>query len=125
MWRRSSAIRSATILSSRMGSVRLAFSSMTTSRFRSRAFWPRRGRRSIEPCISALRRSKLAVFKLQRAINEYRVEPLLAILPGATLQELWGLVGTAETALATVSAMVVGTALLGMVTMILTTLNER
>jgi putative ABC transport system permease protein len=70
-------------------------------------------------------KSKLAIFRLQRAINEYRVEPLSAILPGATLQELWGLVGTAETALAAVSVMVVATALLGMVTMILTTLNER
>jgi putative ABC transport system permease protein len=70
-------------------------------------------------------KSKLAVFRLQRAINDYRAEPLSAILPGATLQELWGLVGTAETALAAVSAMVVATALLGMVTMILTTLNER
>ena len=62
---------------------------------------------------------------LQRAINEYKDEPLSAILPGAALQELWGLVGTAETALKVVSAMVVATALLGMVTMILTTLNER
>ena len=70
-------------------------------------------------------KSKLAVFRLQRAINDYRAEPLSAILPGATLQELWALVGTAETALAAVSAMVVATALLGMVTMILTTLNER
>jgi putative ABC transport system permease protein len=69
--------------------------------------------------------SKLATFKLQRAINEYREEPLSAIIPGATLQELWGLVGTAETALSAVSAMVVATALLGMVTAILTTLNER
>jgi putative ABC transport system permease protein len=70
-------------------------------------------------------KSRLAIFGLQRAINEYRAEPLSAILPGSTLQELWGLVGTAETALAAVSAMVVVTALLGMVTMILTTLNER
>ncbi len=70
-------------------------------------------------------KSKLSTFKLQRMINEYRQEPLSAIIPGATLQELWGLVGTAETALAVVSAMVVATALLGMVTMILTTLNER
>ena len=70
-------------------------------------------------------KSKLATFKLQRAINEYREEPLSAIIPGAALQELWGLVGTAETALAAVSAMVVATALLGMVTTILTTLNER
>ena len=70
-------------------------------------------------------KSKLASFRVQRAINEYRQEPLSAILPGAALQELWGLVGTAETALSAVSAMVVATALLGMVTMILTTLNER
>ncbi len=70
-------------------------------------------------------KSKLATFRLQRAINEYREEPLSAILPGAALQELWGLVGTAETALKVVSAMVVATALLGMVTMILSTLNER
>ena len=70
-------------------------------------------------------KSRLAVFRVQRAINEYRQEPLLAILPGASLQELWELVGVAETALAVVSAMVVATAILGMVTMILTTLNER
>src|SRR5690606_3857473 len=69
--------------------------------------------------------SKLATFKLQRALNEYREEPLSAIIPGAALQELWSLVGTAETALSAVSAMVVATALLGMVTTILTTLNER
>jgi putative ABC transport system permease protein len=69
--------------------------------------------------------SKLAIFKLQRAINDYRAEPLSAILPGAALQELWGLVGTAETALSVIAIMVVATALLGMITMILTTLNER
>lgn len=70
-------------------------------------------------------KSKIATFRVQRAINEYAEEPLTAIIPGAALQELWGLVGTAETALAVISAMVVATALLGMVTMILTTLNER
>lgn len=70
-------------------------------------------------------KSRLAVFRVQRAINEYPQEPLSAVLPGAALQELWGLVGVAETALAVVSAMVVATAILGMVTMILTTLNER
>lgn len=69
--------------------------------------------------------SKLSTFKVQRYINEYPEEPLTAIIPGAALQELWGLVGVAESALSAVSAMVVATALLGMVTMILTTLNER
>lgn len=70
-------------------------------------------------------KSKLATFRMQRAINEYPEEPLLAIIPGAALQELWGLVSTAETALSVISAMVVATALLGMVTTILTSLNER
>jgi putative ABC transport system permease protein len=70
-------------------------------------------------------KSKLATFRMQRRINEYAEEPLSAIIPGATLQELWGLVGTAETALSVVSVMVIATALLGMVTSILTTLNER
>jgi len=69
--------------------------------------------------------SKLATFKVQRFINEYPQEPLTAIIPGAALQELWGLVGIAETALSAVSVMVVATALLGMMTTILTTLNER
>ena len=70
-------------------------------------------------------KSKLSTFKLQRGINEYAAEPLSAILPGAALQQLWSLIGTAETALGAVSIMVVVTALLGMVTMVLATLNER
>ncbi|MBJ3777003.1 ABC transporter permease [Acuticoccus sp. 2012] len=70
-------------------------------------------------------KSRLQVFTLQRAINEYPEEPLLAILPGIALQELWGIVGIAETALSVVSLMVVATALLGLATMILSSLNER
>ncbi|MGH1480309.1 MAG: ABC transporter permease [Geminicoccales bacterium] len=70
-------------------------------------------------------KSKLSTFKLQRKINDYAEEPLSAILPGAALQQLWSLIGTAETALGAVSIMVVITALLGMVTMVLATLNER
>ncbi|MEO1687559.1 MAG: FtsX-like permease family protein [Pseudomonadota bacterium] len=69
--------------------------------------------------------SRLRIFTLQRAINEYPEEPLLAILPGLALQELWGIVGVAETALVGVSAMVVATALLGMAAMLLAGLNER
>ena len=69
--------------------------------------------------------SPLQVFTLQRAINEYTEEPLLAILPGVALQELWGIVGIAETALLAVSAMVVVTALIGMMATIFSSLNER
>jgi putative ABC transport system permease protein len=69
--------------------------------------------------------SPLHTFRLQRAINEYGQEPLLAILPGVALQELWGIVGIAETALLAVSAMVVVTALIGMMATIFSSLNER
>jgi putative ABC transport system permease protein len=70
-------------------------------------------------------KSRIAAFGVQRAVNEYRAEPLLAILPGVALQELWGLMGTAESALATISIFVVATGLLGMLTMVLASLNER
>ena len=70
-------------------------------------------------------KSRLKVFGLQRSINEYTQEPLLAILPGVALQELWQIVGIAETALIGVSIMVVVTALIGMVATIFSSLNER
>jgi putative ABC transport system permease protein len=69
--------------------------------------------------------SKIATFTLQRELNEFRGEPLLAILPGVALQELWSLMGTAEKALFVVSLFVVLTGLIGMLTAILTSLNER
>ncbi len=70
-------------------------------------------------------KSPLQTFKLQRAINEYREEPLLAILPGVALQELWSIVGIAETALLAVSVMVVVTALIGLMAAQFASLNER
>ena len=69
--------------------------------------------------------SRLQVFGLQRAINEYPQEPLLAILPGVALQELWQIVGIAETALLAVSAMVIVTALIGMMATLFSSLSER
>lgn len=69
--------------------------------------------------------SKLRIFTLQRAINDYAEEPLLAVLPGVALQELWAVVSVAETALLGVSIMVVATALIGMAAMIFAGLNER
>ncbi len=70
-------------------------------------------------------KGRLQVFGLQRAINEYASEPLLAILPGVALQELWQIVGIAETALIAVSAMVIVTALIGMMATVFSSLNER
>src|SRR5690606_8939434 len=69
--------------------------------------------------------SRIATFAVQREINQYRGEPLLAVLPGVALQELWSLMGTAEQALFVISLFVVLTGLIGMLTAILTSLNER
>lgn len=70
-------------------------------------------------------KSRIAAFGVQRLVNEYRKEPLLAILPGVALQELWELVGVAEKALLAVSGFVVAVGLSGMLIALLTSLNER
>ena len=70
-------------------------------------------------------KSRGAALSLQRAINEYPGEPLTAILPGVTLQEVWEIVGAAEKTLFVVSAMVVAVGLAGMLVALLTSLNER
>jgi putative ABC transport system permease protein len=69
--------------------------------------------------------SRAGVFQVQRFVNEYRGEPLMAILPGATLQELWGLIGVAETALLAVSGLVVAVGLAGLAAVIVASLGER
>lgn len=70
-------------------------------------------------------KSKISTFKVQRQINEYRKEPLLAILPGVALQELWDLMAVAENALLVIAVFVVVVGLIGMLTALLTSLNER
>lgn len=70
-------------------------------------------------------KSKIATFQVQRFINEYPEEPLLAILPGVALSQLWNLIAVAENALLIVSAFVVVVGLFGMLTALLTSLNER
>lgn len=70
-------------------------------------------------------KSKVATFQVQRFVNDYPDEPLTAILPGVALSQLWGLVGVAEGALEVVSAFVVVVGLFGMLTALLTSLNER
>ena len=70
-------------------------------------------------------KSRISIFGLQRFINEYEAEPLLAVIPGVALQQLWGLIGIAEYALLGVSAMVVLAGALGLLTSLLVSLNER
>ncbi len=70
-------------------------------------------------------KSRGASLSVQRLINEYDGEPLTAILPGPTLQEVWDIVGAAEKTLLAVSALVVVVGLAGMLVALLTSLSER
>ena len=69
--------------------------------------------------------NRILAFQLQRTINTYPSEPLMAILPGAALQELWAMMSVAETALSVIAAFVVVAGLIGMLTTLLAGLNER
>lgn len=62
---------------------------------------------------------------LRRFVAGYAAEPLTAVLPSAALEQLWSVFAPAETALIAISAAVVLAAILGMMTTILSTLDER
>ena len=70
-------------------------------------------------------KTRAAVFRVQRQINDYKDEALVAVLPGVALDQLWQVVGTAERVLLAVSAMVVVVGLAGLVAVVLAGLNER
>ncbi|MBN8509909.1 MAG: ABC transporter permease [Burkholderiales bacterium] len=70
-------------------------------------------------------KNRAAVFAVQRAVAEFEAEPLLAVLPGVALDELWQVVGAGERALLAVSAMVGVVSLAGLVAVVLAGLNER
>lgn len=70
-------------------------------------------------------KSRIETLKLQREINNYKQEPLLAIIPGATLSELWNGLSYVEGVLKIISWMVVAVGLMAMLIALTTTLNER
>jgi putative ABC transport system permease protein len=70
-------------------------------------------------------KSRAAVFRMQRFVNEHKDEALVGVLPGVALDELWQVVGVAERVLLAVSAMVVAVGLAGLVAVVLAGLNER
>ena len=70
-------------------------------------------------------KSRVSTLYLQREIDTYKGEPLTAVIPAYTLEELWGLLDYADTALSLVSAMVLVVGLLAMLIALYTALNER
>ena len=65
------------------------------------------------------------MFGLQREINDLAAEPLTAILPGVALAELWSTMAAAEAVLSAISALVLLASLLGMATLLLSSMKER
>jgi putative ABC transport system permease protein len=70
-------------------------------------------------------RSRVAVFRVQRWVADYEAEPLLAVLPGVALDELWTAVGLGERALLAISGLVALVSLASLVAVVLAGLNER
>ena len=70
-------------------------------------------------------KNRAAVFAVQRAVADFEAEPLMAVLPGVALDELWDVVGAGERALLAMSAMVAVVSLAGLVAVVLAGLNER
>lgn len=70
-------------------------------------------------------KSKITTFKVQREINNFTQEPLMAILPGVALSELWQMMSILENTLLLVSALVFVAACLGVNAMLLSSIRER
>jgi putative ABC transport system permease protein len=70
-------------------------------------------------------KSRSDVFRLQRHINGYKGEPLLAVMPGVALDELWQTLDMVEHTLLALSALVVMVGLAGLMATLLASLNER
>ena len=70
-------------------------------------------------------KNRAAVFGVQRWISTYTGEPLMAILPGVALDELWSVIGIGENALLLMSALVALVSLAGLVSVVMAGLNDR
>ena len=70
-------------------------------------------------------KNRAAVFGVQRWVSTFDGEPLMAILPGVALDELWGVIGVGENALLAMSALVALVSLAGLVSVVMASLNER
>ncbi len=69
--------------------------------------------------------SRFETLRLQREVNEYEDEAVMALIPGVALAEMWRGVGYAEDGLKVVSFLVVVVGLLGMLVSLYTALEAR
>ena len=66
-----------------------------------------------------------ATLQVQRWVNEYEDEALLAVLPGVTLTQLWEMVGRIEDTLRGIAILVFVSSLFGLNAMLLASMRER
>ncbi|MBL4631608.1 MAG: ABC transporter permease [Paraglaciecola sp.] len=69
--------------------------------------------------------NKFATFTLQRKINNYKEDRLMAVLPGVAMAQLWLLMANVESILQVIGYLVLLASLFGLATMLLATMNER
>ncbi|GGW78219.1 ABC transporter permease [Alteromonas halophila] len=69
--------------------------------------------------------NRVAALQLQHQVNQYKQEPLMAILPGVALAQLWELMGNVEKLLLGISALILLSSLVGLTTMLLASMRER
>lgn len=70
-------------------------------------------------------KSRIHTLRLRSMIGQDSQEPLMAIIPGLALQQLWQLLGHIENVLKLISYCVLGIGLLGITITLYTTLQER
>lgn len=70
-------------------------------------------------------KNRVTALQLQYRINQNKTTPLMAILPGMALAELWQIMGNIEALLLGLSALIVACALIGLSTMLLASMRER
>ncbi|MEZ5946408.1 MAG: FtsX-like permease family protein [Hyphomonas sp.] len=80
--------------------------------------------KSVTAVFAGLKR-KGTILRTRREINTNKGEPLMAIIPGEALAELWSVTAMAERALMAVSVFVIAVGVVSILTSILTSLNER
>jgi putative ABC transport system permease protein len=70
-------------------------------------------------------KSRIAVLKMRRDIDQYDKEPIMAIIPALSLQEMWQTIGYVEQILFLVSLCVLLVGVLSILISLYTSINER
>ena len=69
--------------------------------------------------------SKVAIFSTQRTITQWEEEPLMAIIPGVALGQLWQNISNIDTAFLIITVLVVMIAFIGLLLGLFMSLNQR